>query len=94
MVYIIKPEHVYAFVGFIVTIIGMWNVFSSKITAQEKRLVVLEKDVETLTEFKQTALKRIDNHDKQNEVLIRLTTNIEYLTEKVEAIDKKMEEKR
>ena len=92
MVYIIKPEHVYAFVGFIGTIVGMWNVFSSKITAQEKRLVVLEKDVETLTEFKQAALKRMDNHDKQNEVLIRLTTEITNLSEKVEKIDIKLEE--
>ena len=35
----------------------------------------------------------MNNHDKQNEALIRLTTNIKYLTEKVEAIDKKMAQK-
>jgi hypothetical protein len=89
--YIIRPEYIYAFTGFVATAVGLWNAFSIKITAQEKRLVILEKDVETLNEFKQTALKRMNNHDKQNEALIRLTTNIENLTEKVEAINEKME---
>nr|WP_231640499.1 hypothetical protein [Streptococcus suis] len=51
----IRPEHVYALVGFVSTVVGLWTNFSAKITKQENRITVLEKDIENLKEFKESA---------------------------------------
>lgn len=87
-----KPEQVYTFVAFVSSVLGMWSILSAKMTKQENRITVLEKDIENLKEFKESANHRLDSHDKQNEVLIRLTTEITNLSEKVEKIDSKLEE--
>lgn len=69
---------------------GIYGKFKSDVIQQEKRLTILEKDVEHLTEFKAHATIRLDNHDKQNEALARLSANIEYLSKKVDNIDKRL----
>lgn len=87
-----RPEHVYTFIAFVSSLLGMWSTLSAKMTRQENRTTILEKDIENLKEFKDSANHRLDSHDKQNEVLIRLTTEITNLNEKVEKIDNKLEE--
>lgn len=42
----IRPEHVYTFISFISTIIGMWSTLSAKMTKQENRNTVIEKDID------------------------------------------------
>ncbi|NQP39346.1 hypothetical protein HO922_11655 [Streptococcus suis] len=66
----IKPEHVYALVGFVSTVVGLWTNFSAKITKQENRITVLEKDIENLKEFKESANRRLDSHDEQNKAIL------------------------
>ena len=65
-----KPEHIYTFIAFASSILGMWSTLSAKMTRQENRSTVLEKDIESLKEFKESANRRLDNHDKQNEAIL------------------------
>lgn len=48
----------------------MWSILSAKLTRQENRSTVLEKDIENLKEFKESANHRLDSHD---ELLAELT---------------------
>ena len=71
-----KPEHVYTFVAFVSSILGMWSILSAKVTKQENRNTVLEKDIENLKEFKESANRRLDSHDKQNEAILVLAEQV------------------
>ena len=84
-------EDIYLFIGFVSLSLGLYGRFKGDIVSAEKRLTIIEKDVENLEEFKRSATLRLDNHDKQNEALIQVKTSLEYLTEKVDAIDKRLE---
>lgn len=87
-----KPETVSVVLSCVVSFLGIFAFFQGRMTSTEKRLTILEEknkqQDKELTEIK----KRLDNHDKQNEALIRLTTEITNLSEKVEKIDNKLEE--
>ena len=85
------PEDISLLVGFISILLGVYGRFKGDIVSAEKRLTIIEKDIENLEEFKRSATLRLDNHDKQNEALIQMKTSLEYLTEKVDAIDKRLE---
>lgn len=71
-----KPEHIYTFIAFASSILGMWSTLSAKMTRQENRSTVLEKDIESLKEFKESANRRLDNHDKQNEAILVLAEQV------------------
>ncbi|HEM2826333.1 TPA: hypothetical protein U0650_001277 [Streptococcus suis] len=79
----IKPEHVYALVGFVSTVVGLWTNFSAKITKQENRVTILEKDIENLKEFKMSASKRLDSHDEQNKAILVLAEQVKSLGDDV-----------
>ncbi|MGQ7564206.1 DUF7365 family protein [Streptococcus suis] len=79
----IKPEHVYALVGFMSTVVGLWTNFSVKITKQENRITILEKDIENLKEFKESANRRLDNHDEQNKAILVLAEQVKSLGDDV-----------
>ena len=85
------PEDIYLLIVFISLSLGLYGRFKGDIVSAEKRLTIIEKDIESLEEFKRSATLRLDNHDKQNEALIQMKTSLEYLTEKVDAIDKRLE---
>ena len=71
-----RPEHVYTFIAFVSSTIGMWSTLSAKMTRQENRSTILEKDIENLKEFKESANRRLDNHDKQNEAILVLAEQV------------------
>ena len=71
-----RPEQVYTFVAFVSSVIGMWSILSAKMTKQENRSTILEKDIENLKEFKESANRRLDSHDKQNEALLVLAEQV------------------
>ncbi|HEM3634873.1 TPA: hypothetical protein U1C44_000297 [Streptococcus suis] len=79
----IRPEHVYALVGFVSTVVGLWADFSAKITKQENRITVLEKDIENLKEFKTGANRRLDSHDEQNKAILVLAEQVKSLGDDV-----------
>ena len=78
-----KPEQVYAFVAFVSGILGMWSILSAKMTKQEHRNTILEKDIENLKEFKESANRRLDSHDKQNEALLVLAEQVKNMADDI-----------
>lgn len=79
----IRPEHVYALVGFVSAVVGLWTNFSAKITKQENRITVLEKDIENLKEFKESANRRLDSHDEQNKAILVLAEQVKSMGEDI-----------
>lgn len=81
-----RPEHVYTFVAFVSSVLGMWSILSAKMTKQEHRNTILEKDIEHLKEFKTTATQRLNNHDEQNKALLVLAEQVKTLSEDVKEL--------
>ena len=78
-----RPEQVYTFVAFVSSAIGMWSILSAKMTKQENRNTVLEKDIEHLKEFKESANRRLESHDKQNEAILVLAEQVKNMSDDV-----------
>ena len=78
-----KPEQIYLYVAFVSSILGMWSILSAKVTKQENRNTVLEKDIENLKEFKDSANRRLDSHDKQNEAILVLAEQVKNMSDDV-----------
>ena len=79
----IRPEHIYTFIAFISSILGMWSTLSAKLTRQENRSTVLEKDIENLKEFKESANHRLDNHDEQNKAILVLAEQVKNMSDDI-----------
>ena len=78
-----RPEQVYTFVAFISGILGMWSILSAKMTKQENRNTVLEKDIENLKEFKENANHRLNSHDEQNKAILVLAEQVKNMSEDI-----------
>ena len=50
-------------IGFVGVLLGIYGNFKGSVVAQEKRMVVIEKDIENMRDFRLTAVRRLDNHD-------------------------------
>jgi len=77
-------------VGFIISLIGFWNMMSNKITTQEQRLTKVEmlgkKNEEQLTRHQ----KRLDNHDVDNKIMLRLVEKVDALKEDIQEIKQRL----
>ena len=71
-----RPEQVYTFVVFVSSVLGMWSILSAKMTKQEHRNTILEKDIENLKEFKESANRRLNSHDEQNKAILVLAEQV------------------
>ena len=78
-----KPEQIYLYVAFVSSILGMWSILSAKLTKQENRNTVLEKDIENLKEFKESANRRLDSHDEQNKAILVLAEQVKNMGDDV-----------
>ena len=83
-----RPEQVYTFVAFVSSILGIWSILSAKITKHENRNTVLEKDIENLKEFKESANRRLDSHDKKNEAILVLAEQVKSIGDDVRDLKK------
>lgn len=75
------PEDISMTIGFVGVVLGIYGNFKGTITAQEKRLVIMEKDIENMRDFRLTAVRRLDNHDEQNKSLLILAEQVKALSE-------------
>ena len=82
----INPEHVYIYVAFVSSVFGVWSILSAKMIRQENRSTILEKDIESLKEFKESANHRLDSHDEKNEALLVLVEQVKTLSEDVKEL--------
>lgn len=88
----LKPGFLSMILSAAVSLLTLFTFFQSRMTSSERRTTILEeKDKQQDKELVEIK-KRLDSHDKQNEALIRLTTEITNLSVKVEKIDNKLEE--
>ncbi len=78
-----KPEQVYTFVAFVSSILGMWSILSAKMTKQENRNTILEKDIENLKEFKENANHRLNSHDEQNKAILVLAEQVKNMSDDI-----------
>ena len=78
-----RPEQLYIYIAFISSVLGMWSILSAKVAKQENRNTVLEKDIENLKEFKESANRRLDSHDKQNEAILVLAEQVKSMGDDV-----------
>ena len=78
-----RPEQVYTFVTFVSSVLGMWSILSAKMTKQENRNTVLEKDIESLKEFKESANHRLNSHDEQNKAILVLAEQVKNMSDDV-----------
>ena len=78
-----RPDQVYTFVAFVSSVLGMWSTLSAKMTKQENRNTVLEKDIENLKEFKESANHRLNSHDEQNKAILVLAEQVKNMGDDV-----------
>ena len=78
-----RPEQVYIYVAFISSVIGIWSALSAKLTRQENRSTVLEKDIENLKEFKESANHRLNSHDEQNKAILVLAEQVKNMSDDI-----------
>lgn len=88
-----KLETINAIIGALVSTLTVFTFFQGRMTIGERRTTILEEKDKQFEKEVVEIKKRLDDHDKQNEVLIRLTAEIANLSEKVEKIDNKLEGK-
>lgn len=88
----IKFETITAFIGAFVSTLTIFTFFQNRIATNERRTTILEEKEKQFDKEICEVKKRLDDHDRQNEVLIRLTAEIASLSGKVEKIDNKLEE--
>ena len=77
------PEDISMMIGFVGILLGIYGNFKGNIVAQEKRMVVIEKDIENMRDFRLTAVRRLDNHDEQNKAILVLAEQVKSLGEDV-----------
>ena len=87
-----KPEFLSMILSASVSVVTLFTFFQSRMTTNERRTTILEEKEKQFEKEIVDIKKRLDNHDRQNEALIRLTTEITNLSDKVEKIDNKLEE--
>ena len=87
-----KPEFLSMILSASVSVVTLFTFFQSRMTTNERRTTILEEKGKQFEKEIVDIKKRLDNHDRQNEALIRLTTEITNLSDKVERIDSKLEE--
>ena len=78
-----RPDQVYLYVAFVSSVLGMWSILSAKMTKQENRNTVLEKDIENLKEFKESANHRLNSHDEQNKAILVLAEQVKNMGDDV-----------
>jgi len=67
----------------LIPVVGLYFSMKDRSTKQENRITAMEKDIENLREFKESANKRLDNHDEQNKAILVLAEQVKSLGEDV-----------
>lgn len=80
-----------AYVPVIAGFIGIYFHLKGDVQSQEKRMTVIEEGQKHLKEQIELNVKRLDNHDEQNRVLIALTEQVKALSEDIKRVEKKLE---
>ena len=77
------PEDISLLVGLVSAMLAIYGRFKTEILMQEKRMTVMEKDNEFLIEFKNTATRRLNNHEEQNKAILVLAEQVKNMSEDI-----------
>lgn len=81
------------FVAFLFLLIGFYWNSKANIERAEKRLSVLEIQLEHMKQTIVHHAQRLDNHDEQNRALISLTEQVKNLSEDIRELRKEIKER-
>ncbi|MEY8701030.1 hypothetical protein AALH12_07570 [Streptococcus ferus] len=85
-----KPEIVAGIVSASVSVLTFFILYQSRVTSSERRLTILEEENRQQAKTLEECKRRLDNHDVQNQALIRLTVQMDELTKKIDSLDERI----
>ena len=85
-----KPEVISMIISALVALLTFTTFFQNRVANAEKRLTIIEEENKQQNIALEECKKRLDNHDIQNQALIRLTVQMDELTKKIEKIDERI----
>ncbi|KXT73205.1 Phage holin [Streptococcus sp. DD10] len=77
----------------LVPVVVLYFSMKDRTTKQENRITIMEKDIESLREFKESANRRLDNHDEQNKAILVLAEQVKSLGEDVRELKQLIQSK-
>ena len=86
--FVVRNDFVYQVIIFAIPLIGLYWYQKDRAAQHERRITVLEKDIENLREFKKTASRRLDSHEEQNKAILVLAEQVKGLSEDIRELKK------
>ena len=87
---LLKPEIISIVISALVALLTFTTFFQNRVANAERRLTIIEEENKQQNQALKECKKRLDNHDIQNQALIRLTVQMDELTKKIEKMDERI----
>ena len=85
-----KPEIISIVISALVALLTFTTFFQNRVANAERRLTIIEEENKQQNQALKECKRRLDNHDIQNQALIRLTVQMDELTKKIEKMDERI----
>lgn len=85
-----KPEIISMIISALAALLTFTTFFQNRVANAEKRLTIIEEENKQQNQALKECKQRLDNHDVQNQTLIRLTVQMDELTKKIEKMDERI----
>lgn len=86
----LKPEIIGIVISALVALLTFTTFFQNRVANAERRLTIIEEENKQQNQALKECKQRLDNHDIQNQALIRLTVQMDELTKKIEKMDERI----
>ena len=86
----LKPEIISIVISALVALLTFTTFFQNRVANAERRLTIIEEENKQQNQTLKECKQRLDNHDIQNQALIRLTVQMDELTKKIEKMDERI----
>ena len=86
----LKPEIISIVISALVALLTFTTFFQNRVANAERRLTIIEEENKQQNNALKECKQRLDNHDIQNQALIRLTVQMDELTKKIEKMDERI----
>ncbi|QKE60412.1 hypothetical protein [Streptococcus phage smHBZ8] len=86
----LKPEIISIVISSLVALLTFTTFFQNRVANAERRLTIIEEENKQQNQTLKECKQRLDNHDIQNQALIRLTVQMDELTKKIEKMDERI----
>ena len=86
----LKPEIISIVISALAALLTFTTFFQNRVANAERRLTIIEEENKQQNQALKECKQRLDNHDIQNQALIRLTVQMDELTKKIEKMDERI----